>query len=126
MDPRKFINTIYLGDRACKNILLDGWTDRVVFEVDLISRIRSESGRWEYYTDEDIPGGLIVFTGVVSTTFEHSGPLPNDQIEFVAVEAAHDYGDNETGAPERFLFTIAAVANVTQASPPTFCQIRIE
>jgi hypothetical protein len=85
MQPAEFIKTIYLGDRACQNLLIDGWNERVVIQVDCISRIRSASGHWDFYTDEDINEGLIVFTGVRSITFSPQGPIPNDLINSLEV-----------------------------------------
>jgi len=41
MHPRDFLKTIYLGDRGCKKIIIDGWQGRVLMQVNLISRIRS-------------------------------------------------------------------------------------
>ncbi|MGF6255286.1 DUF6258 family protein [Ensifer sp. LBL] len=29
MKPDKFLETLYLGDRGCKAVLLDGWNDEV-------------------------------------------------------------------------------------------------
>ena len=79
-NPAEFLNTVYLGDRACKSIYIDCWKKLVAIQVDEISRVRSASGNWEFYTDEDIVDGSIVFTGVESINFEPSGPIPNDYI----------------------------------------------
>ncbi|HEY6332895.1 MAG TPA: DUF6258 family protein, partial [Blastocatellia bacterium] len=77
---------IYLGDRGIKSILIDGWNSRVAITVTAISRVRDPSGRWNFYTDEDIEDGVIVFTGVSSFNLNPSGPIPNDFIEFVTCE----------------------------------------
>ena len=104
MNPRQFVGTIYLGDRACKSILIDGWNSRVYIHVDAISRIRSPSGNWEFYTDEDILEGRIVFTDVDSIAIDPSGCLPNDSIESLNVESLskHTGGDESEG----FLFKL--------------------
>src|SRR5258708_3314646 len=83
MSPLELLKTIYLGDRACKSLLIDGWNDRIVLQVDTISRIRSVTGNWEYYTDEDIVDGLIVFTNATSISFEPNGLMPNDLIHSI-------------------------------------------
>ena len=49
-------------------------------KVDTVSRIRSESGNWEFYVDEDISDGLIVFSSAKSIRFSPCGPIPNDLI----------------------------------------------
>lgn len=86
MKPYEFLKTIYLHDRACKNILIDGWGERVLFQIDKISRIRSSSGEWEFYDKEDIDDGYIVFTGVDSIKFSPEGLIPNDQINSIEVD----------------------------------------
>ena len=80
MDPVRFMKTIYLGDRACKKIILDGWNCQVMLQVDSISRVRDPSGLWNYYMAEDIENGLIVFQHVSSFAMEPSGLIPNDFI----------------------------------------------
>lgn len=90
MHPEIFLKTIYLGDRSCKSILIDGWSERVVIQVDQISRIRSESGQWEFYTEEDIIDGLLVFTGVRNIKFEPTGYVPNDLINSIEVMPIHE------------------------------------
>jgi hypothetical protein len=83
--PEAFAKTIYLGDRACKSLAIDGWNRVVRITVDVISRIRSPSGEWEYYTAEDIEDGQLVFEGVRSVSVTFDGPLPNDWIDFTSV-----------------------------------------
>lgn len=103
MNPREFINTIYLGDRFCKSILIDGYNERVKIQINMISRIRSASGNWDYYNDENIENGLIVFTGVKSILLEPQGFLPNDEIELVSAEPIE-------GDEAKFLFNISAAS----------------
>ncbi|MFN5945742.1 MAG: DUF6258 family protein [Phycisphaerae bacterium] len=52
MDVTAFLNTVYLGDRGCTFITIDGEQNQLVVGVNLISRIRGE--RWDYYTDKDV------------------------------------------------------------------------
>jgi hypothetical protein len=82
MEPEKFLDTIYLGDRWCKSILLDGQNNRVAVQVNLISRVRDASGNWDFYDKEDIEDGLIVFEDVVSIFFDPPGLIPSDTIGF--------------------------------------------
>jgi hypothetical protein len=51
-----------------------------MIQVDQISRIRSHSGQWDYYTDEDIIDGHLVFECVSSVRFDPPGLIPNDYI----------------------------------------------
>jgi hypothetical protein len=90
MQPAEFLKTIYLGDRACKSIALDGWNRRVVIEVDEISRIRSKSGNWDFYNEENIVDGRLVFSEVRSVLFDPAGPLPNDYISGLDVSPLSD------------------------------------
>ncbi|MBL1274535.1 MAG: hypothetical protein COB30_000445 [Ectothiorhodospiraceae bacterium] len=83
MNVMNFINSIYLGDRGCKKILIDGWGKEVCIEVDVISRIRSPDGNWNYYDDEDIDNGLVVFKNIHSFLLTPQGKIPNDLINLL-------------------------------------------
>ena len=83
-DPSEFIRSIYLGDRACKSILMDGWTAEVRVQVDLISRVRGET--WNYYNAENLENGFIVFEGVRRIEWDANGKIPNDAFEKFTVE----------------------------------------
>ncbi len=85
MNVKSFLETIYVGDRGCKSITLDGWNKVVRVQVDSISRIRSASGAWNYYTEEDIDDGVLVFTDVATCELNNHGQLPNDQMNAIDV-----------------------------------------
>lgn len=119
MTPKEFRNSVHLGDRACKAILVEGWAKRVSLHVDVISRVRSASGTWDFYTDEDIADGRLVFTGVRSVRFEPSGPVPNDWIEVIDVEERSSGTDART-----FVFTVS-VGAVDQSGVSTEVTIEI-
>ena len=78
-----------------------------MLEVNEISRVRSQSGNWEFYTDEDIVDGRLVFTGVESIKFDPSGPLPNDFINGVWASA----GSDESNGPWIFEASISSCAS---------------
>lgn len=59
---------------------------KLAIEVDLISRIRNADGQWNFYSDEDIVDGMIVFEGLSSFEFTPPGFVPSDWIEFVSIE----------------------------------------
>lgn len=114
MKPKEFLNTVYLGDRACKTITIDGWQRRVLLQIDTISRIRSASGNWDYYTAEDITNGYIVFTNVDSIQFDPPGFIPNDYVEVVDVKPVSNELPTEDKS-RRYLFQILAGAVDKQA-----------
>lgn len=87
MNPTELVKTIYLGDRACNAIVLEGTERRVSVRVDEISRLRPGSSSWDYYNEMNIVNGAIVFTDVTSIQFAPAGPLPNDLINEITVVA---------------------------------------
>jgi len=86
MNPEQLLQSIYLGDRACKAVLIDSWKKRVAIQVDVISRLKPGAKTWEFYTDADITDGWLVFSDAHSVRFEPPGPLPNDVINEVSVK----------------------------------------
>lgn len=86
MNPEKLLSTLYLGDRACKKILIDGWNNRFCIQVNLISRIKENTNSWDYYSDEDVENGWLVFTGISFIKFVPDGCIPNDLINQIKVE----------------------------------------
>src|SRR5688500_17186796 len=85
MNPTEFLKSIYLGDRACKALLVDSWKKRVAIQVDVISRLKPGAKTWEFYSDADIKDCWLVFSDVRSLRFEPPGPLPNDLINHASV-----------------------------------------
>jgi hypothetical protein len=92
VDPITFMKTVYLGDRACKRIILDSWKDQIKIQVDCISRVRDPSGHWNFYTTEDIEDGSIVLSQVAFFAIDPPGLIPNDYIYDVEVELLHEGG----------------------------------
>ncbi|MBE6369629.1 MAG: hypothetical protein E7056_05655 [Lentisphaerae bacterium] len=87
-DPLKFLKTIYLGDRGVTGISMDSVRKTVKIHIDCISRVRGEN--WNYYTDEDLENGAIVFIGCKKFFFDTNGILPSDFIEIESVEQTAD------------------------------------
>ena len=102
MNPVTFVETIYLGDRFCKKIVIDSWNRKVSIQVNQVSRIRNPSGSWNFYTDEDIEDGSIVLSEVEYFSMSPEGLIPNDYIE-CEVELLHDKS-HSLGSP-KYLFT---------------------
>jgi hypothetical protein len=121
MTPPDLLKTIYYGDRGCKSVLVDGWNRRVAVQVTQISRVRSSSGNWDYYTAEDIPDGLLVFTSVNSVRLEPSGAVPNDFINDIRVTEVSDIRSGK----KLFLFVIS-VASTDDAGLSTEVMIEIQ
>ena len=88
--PLRFLKTIYLGDRGVTGISMDSVRKTVKIHIDCISRVRGEN--WNYYTDEDLENGAIVFTGCKKFFFDTNGILPSD---FIEIESVEQTADNE-------------------------------
>jgi hypothetical protein len=90
-DPLKFLQTIYLGDRGITCISMDSVRETVKIHIDCISRVRGKN--WNYYTDEDLENGSIVFTGCKTFFWDTNGILPSDFVDIESVEqtAADEY-----------------------------------
>lgn len=101
MKPEEFLRTIYLGDRACKCIVMDGWKRELKIQVNCISRVRA--AQWDHYTAEDLVDGYLVFEDVESVAIEPAGQIPNDWISLASVEPMNSNGLS------RFVFSAGAI-----------------
>jgi hypothetical protein len=90
MTPPDFLKSVYLGDRGCKRLLIDGWNRRFAMQVNCISRIPKGETYWNFYTDEDIDDGWLVFEGVASLSIEPVGAIPDDFIGDITVIPSGD------------------------------------
>ncbi|AFS78650.1 hypothetical protein Curi_c16430 [Gottschalkia acidurici 9a] len=80
MNLEEFLETIYVGDRFIKSIIIDSQQKEVKIQFNLISRIRSSSGAWDFYNNENIENGLIVFTDIETFSFDPPEIIPNDEL----------------------------------------------
>jgi hypothetical protein len=120
MTPKELLKTIYLGDRFCKSILIDGCNQRVAIQVNVISRVRGTSGNWDFYTAEDIPDGRLVFSGVRGIRFDPPGPVPNDLINEIRVTGVH-----EIRSGQYVHVFVLSIGSVSQAAESTEVTIEI-
>ncbi|MFZ6781191.1 DUF6258 family protein [Undibacterium sp. Ji83W] len=117
MTPIEFYRTIYIGDRWCKEVMIDGVAREIKLKIDLISRVRG--AQWDYYADEDLPDGFIVLENVDRFEFSPQGLIPNDWIDFISVSEVAEEGcykfdfslgacTSETAAPTEVTLTVFA------------------
>ena len=52
----------------------------------MISRVRSEDGVWNFYSEEDIERGELVFQNVSALWLDKGGRIPNDQINYLELD----------------------------------------
>lgn len=79
-NPIELLDAIYLGDRCIKKIVIDGWNKIVKIQIDNISIIQEGHKTWNYYCDEDIEDGYIVFKCVKSIKIVPLGSIADDYI----------------------------------------------
>lgn len=119
MNPEILLKSIYLGDRACKAVLIDSWNQRIAIQATVISRLRPGTNTWDYYTDADITNGWLVFSDVRSVQFEPPGPVPNDLINNVSVKPIES-----SGCQSCYLFEVS-IASVDATGGRTEVCVRI-
>lgn len=80
----RFLSSLYFGDRYCEKI--DITDDKIIFQINSISRLKPETTDWGFYTDEDVEHGCLVFDEVKE--YQVSSELPfNEDINDVRVES---------------------------------------
>lgn len=80
MNVEQFMKTIYLGDRFLKEIVIDSYNKEIKLKINVISRIRNSEGVWNYYNNENIQDGYIIFSDAQKFSLEPGGVIPNDEI----------------------------------------------
>lgn len=120
MSPQDLIKTIYLGDRICLGLILDGSKGRISIEVDCISRVRSASGTWDFYCDEDIERARLVFEDARWFSMDPPGFIPNEYINGFEIVA----GGNPTPDTNNRLVFRLLIASVNEEGIPT--QVTVE
>lgn len=84
---KKFLDSLYFGDRFCERMVIEN--NKIVFQINCISRLEDGSTEWNFYSGKDIEHGCLVFDGVVeyhaSTELEF-----NDEIYSVDIVGKED------------------------------------
>lgn len=80
---KKFINSIYLGDRYCEKVEIKD--NMIMFQINCISRLEAGTHEWNYYSLKDIEHGCLVFDEVVEYHFSSKLPF-NDEIYEIRVK----------------------------------------
>lgn len=84
---KDFLHSLYLGDRWCESMKIE--ENRVMIQVNCISRLKKGTKEWNYYSDEDIEHGCLVFDEV--TEFKANSDLEfNDEISEIKVLQKED------------------------------------
>lgn len=78
MTVEKLCNSIYLGDRYCEKVIIKD--NIIMFQINLISRIKEGAREWEYYNDKDLENGFLVFDNVTNYNIDNGSTI-NDEIE---------------------------------------------
>lgn len=81
-EMRKFLASIYLGDRFCEKLEIRN--GKIVFHINLLSRLREGTREWNYYSEKDIAHGCLVFDQVADYRFDRELPF-NDEIYDIQV-----------------------------------------
>ena len=85
---KDFLKSLYFGDRYCEK--MEVHREKVVIQINCISRIEPENNEWNYYTKNDIPHGQLTFEDV--SFFEMTpNMLIND--EFYGIELIEENND---------------------------------
>lgn len=88
-EMRKFLASIYLGDRFCEKLEIgDG---KIVFHINLISRLREGTREWNYYSEKDIAHGCLVFDQVVDYRFDRELPFNDEIYDIKVLEKEKDF-----------------------------------
>ena len=110
---KKFLESLYFGDRFCEKMeLID---DKIIFQINLISRLEEGSPEWNYYSGKDIEPGCLVFEGVVEY---HT----NNELEF----NDEIYSVDVVGKEEELYFFVVSGCNVSDECISTDIEYQIK
>lgn len=86
-----FLKSLYFGDRYCEKMEIH--REKVIIQINCISRIEPENNQWNYYTKDDISHGQLIFEDI---SFFEMNPnmLIND--EFYGIDLIEENSDGYT------------------------------
>ena len=116
MNPKDFFNTIYLGDRACKEISIDFWNNVIRLKIDCIARTTPPVCQWGFNENNQIDDGNLVFSGVVSYEMNPQGIFANDYIYEYFIENVYN---DETGVIYVFVFEMGYAKTISDGGSMT-------
>lgn len=96
------IERIYLGDRAVKGFEIESQSEVIRIQIDCISRLRIDTDKWDFYDEEDIENGYIVFNKVYYFEVVPSSIIPGDYIidyKFTKIENGWEFIISTVGQP---------------------------
>lgn len=117
-DPAALLKSIYLGDRFCQGLVIDSNRSQVGIQINVISKLRPGTTTWDYYTDEDVVDGWLVFIGVAEISFDPPGHMPNDLVDEISVRTL------DTTGLKKFEFALS-IGSVDSTGTSTDVRIKI-
>lgn len=85
---KKLLNTIYLGDSFCEEIKIE--QKKISIQIDCISRLKSGTEKWDYYNEENIEHGCLVFDEVINYSINSNLNINDEIYEIELVEKRDD------------------------------------
>lgn len=96
------IERIYLGDRAVKGFEIESQSEVIRIQIDCISRLRIDTDMWDFYDEEDIENGYMVFYKAYYFEVVPSSIIPGDYIidyKFTKIENGWEFIISTVGQP---------------------------
>lgn len=85
---KKFLSSIYLGDRFCESFIIRD--DKILFQINCISRLKEGTEEWNYYSKEDIEHGYLVFDEVIDFSLSSEMTFNDEIYEIKIIEKANE------------------------------------
>ena len=110
---KRFLSSLYLGDRYCENVEI--LNKNITFQFNCISRIKPGTSEWNFYNDENVEHGCLVFDEVKE--YQCSSDLPFNE----------DIYDIKVKTKEKDIYTFVVLgSNVSDDSVTTEIEMVIQ